>query len=38
VERLLNRRQDAGRRQLCLQRDLDMAEDRLQYRLRELRR
>jgi hypothetical protein len=38
VERLLNRRQDAGRRQLGLQRDLDIAEDRLQYRLRELRR
>ena len=38
MERLLDRRQDVGRRQLGMQRDLDIAEDRLQYRLRELRR
>lgn len=38
IERLLDRRQDAGRRQLSMQRDLDIAQDRLQFRLRELRR
>jgi hypothetical protein len=38
IERLLDRRQDAGRRQLGMQRDLEIAEDRLQYRLREMRR
>jgi hypothetical protein len=38
IERLLDRRQDAGRRQLGMQRDLDIAEDRLQFRLREMRR
>lgn len=38
IERLLDRRQDAGRRQLGMQRDLDIAEDRLRFRLREMRR
>lgn len=38
IERLLDRRQDAGRRQLGMQRDLDIATDRLQFRLREMRR
>jgi len=38
IERLLDRRQDAGRRQLAMQRDLDIAEDRLQFRLREMQR
>lgn len=38
IERLLDRRQDAGRRQLSMQRDLDIATDRLQFRLREMRR
>ena len=38
IERLLDRRQDAGRRQLALQRDLDIAEDRLRSRLRDMRR
>jgi len=38
IERMLDRRQDAGRRQLAMQRDLDMAEDRLRFRLREMRR
>jgi hypothetical protein len=38
MERLLDRRQDAGRRQLSMQRDLDIAVDRLQFRLREMRR
>lgn len=38
IERLLDRRQDAGRRQLGMQRDLGIAEDRLQFRLREMRR
>jgi hypothetical protein len=38
MERLLDRRQDAGRRQLSMQRDLDIAIDRLQFRLREMRR
>lgn len=38
IERLLDRRQDAGRRQLAMQRDLDIAEDRLRFRLREMRR
>lgn len=38
IERLLDRRQDAGRRQLGIQRDLDIAEDRLRFRLREMRR
>lgn len=38
IERMLDRRQDAGRRQLGMQRDLDTAEERLQFRLREMRR
>jgi len=38
IERLLDRRQDGGRRQLSMQRDLDIATDRLQFRLREMRR
>lgn len=38
LERLLDRRQDAGRRQLGMQRDLDIADDRLQFRLRQMRR
>lgn len=38
IERLLDRRQDAGRRQLSMQRDLDIAQDRLRFRLREMRR
>ena len=38
IERLLDRRQDAGRRQLSMQRDLDIATDRLHFRLREMRR
>lgn len=38
VERMLDRRQDSGRRQLSMQRDLDIAEDRLRFRLREMRR
>lgn len=38
IERMLDRRQDAGRRQLAMQRDFDIATDRLQFRLREMRR
>jgi hypothetical protein len=38
MERLLDRRQDAGRRQQSMQRDLDISIDRLQFRLREMRR
>ena len=38
IERLLDRRQDAGRRQLSMQRDLDIATDRLHFRLREMQR
>jgi hypothetical protein len=38
MERMVDRKQDLGRRQLGMQRDLDIAQDRLNYRLREMRR
>lgn len=38
IERLLYRKQDAGSRQLGLQRELDIAFQRLQFRLREMGR
>lgn len=38
MERIVDRKQDAGRRQLGIQREIDMAQDRLGMRLREMRR
>jgi hypothetical protein len=38
MERILDRRQDTGRRQLAMQRDLDIAQQRLDARLRQMRR
>jgi hypothetical protein len=38
MERIMDRRQDSGRRQLAMQRDLDIAQQRLDARLRQMRR
>ncbi len=38
MERIIDRKQDTGRRQLGMQRDIDIAQDRLANRLREMRR
>lgn len=38
MERIIDRKQDAGRRQLGIQREIDMAQDRLGMRLRDMRR